>query len=279
MKLGQKLSIGWIRVQLKTLSAVSAEAAGNKAFDLFCTPFYRSQTPQPEIFRQADRLELLTGGKKVFGHRWNASAEKTILIVHGFESTSYNFEKYISPLLERGFGVMAFDAPAHGSSEGKRINAIDYCRVIASISERYGPIYGVVAHSFGGLATALWAETAEPGPEKLALIAPATETSTAVDAFSRFLNLTPPVKRAFEHRIKELSGHDVSWFSVPRTLEAHPKKVLWVHDQDDDVTPFSDARRFMERRPENVTFMVTSGLGHRRIYREQSVIDAVVAYF
>ncbi len=77
-----------------------------------------------------------------------------ILIAHGFSSYSYKFEKYVQPLLKDGFEVVAFDAPAHGLSEGKMINALIYKRFLQLLEEKHGPINGFIAHSLGGLAVA-----------------------------------------------------------------------------------------------------------------------------
>ena len=55
-------------------------------------------------------------------------------------------------------------------------------------------------------------------------------------------------------------------------------KVLWVHDEDDDVTPLSDAMKVKAENYPNVEFVITKGLGHRRIYRDNKVTQLIVDF-
>lgn len=280
MKLGQKLAIGLIRARLNLTGVISPERAGRMAFDIFCTPFRKSRKKQPGIFKKAERISFSLNSQTVRGYRWNTGREKKILITHGFESTCYNFDRYVSPLLKQGFEVIAFDAPGHGKSEGKRLDVLTYIKMIEEIVARYGPVYGIMGHSFGGLATALWAEKAGyASPEKLIWIAPATETTTAIKTFYRFLQLSDPIKNAFEARIVAVSGHEPAWFSIPRALKNISAEVLWIHDENDEITPISDVKKVMEAGAPNIRFMITQGLGHRQIYRENKVIKAVTDFF
>ena len=66
-----------------------------------------------------------------------------------------NFEHYVQPLLEKGYEVLAFDAPAHGQSGGTTITAMVYRDMIIHIHDHYGPVDSYMAHSMGGLALAL----------------------------------------------------------------------------------------------------------------------------
>ena len=43
-------------------------------------------------------------------------------------------------------------------------------------------------------------------------------------------------------------------------------KILWVHDEDDDITPWDDALKVKERKFSQYRFVITKGLGHRKIY-------------
>ena len=78
-----------------------------------------------------------------------------MLILHGFESTAINFEGYVEPLIKKGYEVLAFDAPAHGHSSGKRITAIVYRDLVEYVDEHYGPVRSYLGHSFGGFVLSL----------------------------------------------------------------------------------------------------------------------------
>jgi hypothetical protein len=54
--------------------------------------------------------------------------------------------------------------------------------------------------------------------------------------------------------------------------------TLWIHDEEDDVTPLSDALKVKELELPNVEFYITRGLGHRRIYRDKTVKNKVIDF-
>jgi len=53
---------------------------------------------------------------------------------------------------------------------------------------------------------------------------------------------------------------------------------LWVHDKDDTMTPFADIDNVVNAKYPNFEFMITEGLGHRRIYRDNKVSKAVIDF-
>ena len=144
---------------------------------------------------------------------------------------------------------------------------------------KYGPINAFVAHSFGGLALTLALEEINPDALlKAVLIAPATETTTAVNMFFDFLKLDAALRPYFDKVIFEKSGHSTAWFSVARALKNIKSNVLWVHDKDDNMTPFADIENVINEQPPNIQFKITEGLGHRRIYRDNTVAKAVIDF-
>ena len=192
MKLAQRLAIGIIRTRINLTAMASRKKGAAMAFELFCTPVRRSRKKPPPIFKSAENLSFLINQQTVRGYRWNHPQEKKFLIVHGFESSGKNFDRYISPMIKKGYEVIAFDAPAHGASDGKTVNLPLYTQMLREIFLRYGPIDAFLAHSFGGLAVAHLLEGINHNEQtKVVLIAPATETTSAIDSFFKFLRLDP----------------------------------------------------------------------------------------
>jgi pimeloyl-ACP methyl ester carboxylesterase len=279
MKLGQKIAINYIRAKLNILALVSKEKAAAKAFDLFCTPFRKTRKKKPPVFDKGEKLHLRVEGIAVTGHRWNYPQEKKALIIHGFESTSYNFDRYVMPLVKMGYEVMAFDAPAHGASGGKRINLPLYAATLQAVNEAYGPVRAFMAHSFGGLALAHFLEKWEHDEStRVVLIAPATETVTAIDTFFNFLHLSRDIRKEFDELIFRISNKHPHEFSIRRAARHIKAKVLWLHDEDDEMTPLSDALKVKDDNHPNIEFIITKGYGHRRIYRENKVVKKVLDF-
>ena len=279
MKLSQRIAIACVRTKIKLLSALSKKKAARYAFQLFCTPPRRHYPPLPSYFEQAETLSVTVNNLVARGWRWNHPSKKKLLVIHGFESSAVNFERYIKIFVEKGYEVMAFDAPAHGRSDGKRITAPLYAATIEAINREFGPIDSWIAHSFGGLALSLALENIRHDDEqRVVLIAPATESTTAIDSFFTFLRLPRSLSHDFNTCIIEAGGKPASWFSITRAVKNIQAQILWIHDEDDNTTPLADLETVRSGNYEHINFMITRGLGHRRIYRDPKVISEVTEF-
>jgi pimeloyl-ACP methyl ester carboxylesterase len=279
MGLKEKLFLFYLRTKLKLLSFLSKKKAAAYAFTLFTTPQYRNKKDLPPLFLSAETIDLDFQTYKLRGYAWNTSSQKKLLVLHGFESSVINFVQYVQPLLDNGFAVYAFDAPAHGRSSGKTVNAVIYKEFIKTLHQKYGPFQNFITHSFGGLALSLALEEM-PHDEnyKVVFIAPATETTRAVEQLFTLFRLEDSLYPAFEDYIEKISGHRSAWFSVNRASENIKANVLWIHDSEDDMTPMADVEPVMKKKFANFEFYITRGLGHRRIYRDKKVIEKIINF-
>lgn len=283
LKLAQRIALGYYKTKFNLLALVSHRRAAQSVFRLFCTPYSgKPRRKVPAVFSRAEKLQFQLHSLRLHGWRWPAPEPngKKVLVVHGFDSCSYKFDRYIVPLNRLGFEVVAFDAPGHGMSGGKTINALEYSQAILKAEELYGPFYGFMAHSLGGLATSLAFEQL-PGQEnrKLVLIAPSTETSTAVEHFFRIFPVHENVKQAFHQVIEEVGQKPVSHYSVSRVVPELVAPVLWIHDEEDLVCPYHDTLPVQELRLPHLEFFITKGLGHSGIYRQNHVFKKILAFF
>ncbi len=280
MKVQQNLAIGFIRTKLNLLSVVNRRRSGEEAFRLFCTPLSRYKGKEAAVFLKGEKLEFKLAGNTIKGYRCNHPQTKKALLLHGFSSTCHKFDTYAVSLIEKGYEVLAFDAPAHGFSGGATVNAVDYSEMIKKVCDLYGPIDAFISHSFGGIAICLaLEEMAHDHDTKLVLIAPATETSTAIDGAFAMLGISSKhIRQSMEEVIFKLSGKTAEWFSVRRALKNIKAAVLWVHDEDDLVTPLADALKVQEDGLPNVQFLITKGLGHQKIYRNPTVKNSILEF-
>ncbi|HTF27758.1 MAG TPA: alpha/beta hydrolase, partial [Flavitalea sp.] len=63
-----------------------------------------------------------------------------------------------------------------------------------------------------------------------------------------------------------------------RAINNIKAQILWIHDETDKVTPLHDALKVKEDNHANLAFIITTGLGHRRIYRDEKVIKTVIDF-
>ncbi len=258
----------------------SDKKAAKKAFKLFCTPYINNKIiAKPTFFYEAEQVAIEMYGKEMVGWKWKSKKEnaKTVLILHGFNSCSFKFEAYIKELVKEEFTVLAFDAIAHGQSEGKQITVLQYKTMICCINEKFGNIYAMIAHSFGGLAATLAMEELI-NVEKLVLIAPAAETSTAINNFFKQLQLTEKIRTDFNKVVINFANKPIDYFSIGRALGKVEANVLWIQDTEDLICPYADAQKVQQLQLPKLNFIVTTGLGHNRIYKEKSTVHAAINF-
>jgi pimeloyl-ACP methyl ester carboxylesterase len=287
MKLTQRIALQYIRIKFRLLTTISKKKAAEKAFELFCTPQYRNKKKLPPVFEKAEELQLTMQGKPIIGWRFAATktdAEnnepvKKALIIHGFGSSVISFDYYVSALTQKGYQVLAFDAPAHGRSPGKKLDALLYKEILKDIITQMGPIHAFIAHSYGGIAISLALEELQPTyPQKLVLIAPATETTTAINGFFNLVALPSTLKPFMEDIILQKGKHSIEWFSIGRAIKNIKAKVLWLQDEDDDITPLKDVLPIQAQNHPHIQFIITKKLGHRLIYKDRQVAHAIINF-
>ncbi|HEY4291176.1 MAG TPA: alpha/beta fold hydrolase [Puia sp.] len=281
LKINQKLAIGYVRARLNILSLVSPRKAVVKAFRIFCTPQQRVTKKGSALFEGGERLSLRLDKHTVRGHRWQPDQNplKKVLIAHGFESASRNFEAYVGALVKKGYEVVAFDAPAHGQSGGRRMLLTDYVKMLRLIEQNYGPFQSYLGHSLGGLAVALFLENHPHRREtRFVLVAPAVETTVAVAAFTGLLHLPPEIGTGMDEYVQEITGHNFSWYSLRRALNQIQANVLYLQDEDDRVTPLKDALLVRSDGHPNIQWVITKGLGHRKIYKDPEIMARIVDF-
>ncbi|MBO9620100.1 MAG: alpha/beta fold hydrolase [Niabella sp.] len=280
MKLQNFIQAG-LKTQIRLWALFSKQRAGNKAFKIFCTPFGKTNYATTAVLQTAETLQLTCNGTPLRGYRWNKGASKKLLIAHGFRSHTQRFDHLIPPLIKRGYEIIAFDAPAHGLSGGKQINAIDYTDTIQVVTGVYGPFDAYLAHSFGGLAVVL-SVAAQPQNEnkKIVLFAPATDAQALANTFLKAMAVTDPfIQKHFYNNVTRLSdGKALNWFSMERCLPLIKSQILWIQDAADPVIPVQEAVAIRKRQHPNIEFVFTDGLGHSGIYRDAALLNKVYAF-
>jgi len=283
LKLAQRIAIKYYRTKFQALSLISKRKAAESVFTLFCTPYSgKPRRVTPAVFEKAERLHFSLNNISINGWRWHPAHfnGKKILIVHGFDSCSYKFEQYIHPLMHAGFEVLAFDAPGHGISGGKTINALMYSHAILKMEQLYGSFYGIMAHSLGGLAAALAFEhLPHQQQRRLALIAPTTETHSAIDNFFRFLQVPRHLRPHLESVIETVGQNSIAHYSVKRVVQQVQGRLLWLHDESDFICPYADTLPVQKLQLPHVEFFITKGLGHSGIYKNKPVFEKIMAFF
>jgi pimeloyl-ACP methyl ester carboxylesterase len=281
LKFKHKVFIKIYQTKIKALNLVSSRKAAESLFQLFCTPYSgKPKRKMPLLFKKAENVQVIYNNFKINGWHFKSSKpnSRKALVIHGFDSCAYKSETIIEHLFSNNFEVFAFDAMGHGTSDGKTINAKEYAEIIKLINDTYGNMNVFVAHSLGGLAASYAIEQYKIDIDKLVLIAPATETTTAINNFFKFLKMPLHLKPEIEKLIIEKSGYNADYFSLNRIIQNISIKTLWVHDENDFICPIKDVIPIAEKKMPHVEFYFTKKLGHNFIYRNKEVLNKTLSF-
>lgn len=256
----------------------NSKKAINKAYTLFCTPRKGKILPEQEDFlEEAEDETILIDTIYIQTYRWSSMGE-TILLIHGWESNTHRWKVLIQKLHEKGYNVIAFDAPAHGNSTGKILNVPLYTKCLQKIVELYRPNH-MIGHSVGGMATIFHQYTYQNKEiEKLIVLAPPSKLSRIMKGYQEILKLSPKFMKALNHYFKEKHGYYFDEFSMANFAKNLVVKGLLIHDKNDDIAPYSEAKD-ISKNWNNAQFITTENYGHSLFFDEvdNMIIDFLKA--
>jgi pimeloyl-ACP methyl ester carboxylesterase len=267
---GRSLNLEWRRLQLLVGASISSNLAERTAARLFATP-ERSARPEHEN-------QLLARSRPFRVHglaAWRWGSGPPVLLVHDWDGRGAQLGAFVSPLVARGFSVVAFDAPAHGSSPGLRAGVRDFADGILALRDRIGAPRAIVAHSFGALG-ALLAVRRGVETKALALLAPPSPVDRLI-SFRNELDLSDELFPAVRRRIERRAGaalDDLESIILARELTT---PALIVHDRHDDEASWRIGSELSRAWP-GATLHTTEGLGHHRILFDPGVVDRVAQF-
>lgn len=262
---------------LRALSLASPRLAGRLSLELFLRPKRHARPPNEEDFwRKGEPLVFSSGAR---GRRYGRVGQQ-IWFVHGWEGRSSQFYRMIETCVAAGYVAIAWDGPAHGDSPGRRTNVIHFSRQLRSDMVSYlgagGQALALVGHSFGGIACGFACKEGAP-VEKLVVIASPLHIPEFMEKFWKWIRLPLAARRAFRERIEFETGEDMQSASFLGFHHLLKQKILIVQDlKDRDVDP-RHALRLREER-NDIRFLITEGLGHRRILQAPEVATELMRF-
>jgi len=232
-----------------------------KAFALFCTIRKGRVLPNQKEFLDTAKHEVLRVAEHdIQTYLWPGKGP-TVLLMHGWESNTFRWRNLIKKLREEGFTVLAFDAPAHGYSSGKKLHVVLYSKATRYVLDRYQPKH-VVAHSLGGM-TIHHTHALNPmsSVERIVTIGSPSEFGQFMIQYQKLLRFNDKVKEAMNQHLKTWLGYYFHEFSSARFAEKNTKKGLLLHDEDDLQVPV-EASKMVHQKWKDSALMITKGLGH-----------------
>lgn len=246
---------------------------------LFFTPFrYPRPWKENEFVESAEKSFLVAHQKRIQVYSWGTRTDPTVVVVHGWAGRATQFRKFIPVLTAAGYRVVGFDGPAHGLSEGKQTNILEFEEVFKQLFGNFGQPVAVITHSFGGVAILYSIMNGLP-VSKLINIASPTIGSEVINTYLRAINASASTGHAFQRWMVKTYGKTFDEFSGVHLVQRLPRplSLLLVYDSADEEVTTAHAHALLKVYP-TAQLVLTHGLGHNRILKDDEVIQACLNF-
>ena len=263
---------------LRTLEFIHPYFAMRLAAFFFTKPL-SYQLLEREVFvdsnAQKSSVHIKGLEKSVYTYHWTGKGSK-IMLMHGWSGRATNFFKIIEKLMDLDYDIYAFDAPAHGKSRGVTTNLPEFILTLEFLLNKWGPFEAILGHS-GGAFSSAYVCARHPEIKKLILI---SSFDKAIDLFKKYFDLI-----GLGQISQKLMGDyfflktkkKITEFSTADSANSIQAKTLVIHDESDMEVELFNALN-IDKNLKKGRLIITKGLGHRRILRDDAVIDETLDF-
>lgn len=261
------------RLIFRLLDAISSSLAARLAVAVFYAPrrFPAAKWEKAGIALGKDD-NLHFDKERLAATVWEGEGP-TVLLVHGWQGRRSQLAKIAVDLSAKGYRVVTFDGPAHGSSAKKRTTLVEFSEAVECAAKQFGPLHGIVGHSFGAAAVAI-AMRKGVQAERAVLISCPFSLRHVVSGFAKIVGLP---SRSHEkmyplmERLHQCAEDQLSFVSIGPDLQT---ACLLIHDVSDQYIPVTDGE-MVSLTIDGAKLVRTKGLGHMRILQDERVVERV----
>lgn len=242
------------------------------AVEKFLTP-----PTMPLSDRDVELLERGTGLSLASGLAATAWGDgPVVLLAHGWGCRRTHWGAFIDPLVGAGLRVVAVDAPAHGESVGKHANVASFADALERTGIEIGPLAATMGYSFGAGASVLALSRGLAASRAISISGPRS-LQCVIERWARAQGMAEPDVPLFIRLIEQHAGGPIERFDVARVASTLHQPALIIHDRFDKEVPFEEGEAVASAW-KGAEFLVTEGLGHRRIMFAPEVVEQVVRF-
>lgn len=262
----------------KILTKISPFLASRFGAKIFLTPFkYKLPKREKEMDQNSIQKDHIVPAidRKIIIYEYGKGT-KTILLVHGWSGRGTQMAFMAKELVDKGYRIISFDAPAHGKAPGKMSMMPFFIESIHELEKLYGPFDGAIGHSLGGMSL-LRACKEGFKTDKLVIIGTANSVTHITREFARNLKLNDKVAGKMKSYFDRKFGENMDNYSGAFSAESVKVPTLVIHDNDDVDVHVSSALEISDKLERSELYL-TSGLGHRKVLGDPEVINKIKTF-
>lgn len=261
---------------LNTLSKIAPEKGAKAGFKLFCTPQRaKLKKSHRSFFNTAKQEDFDFNGINIKIYQWG-SGPKKILFVHGWQSHSYRWKKYIESMPPDEYTLIAYDAPAHGLSDSNQFTVPLNAYLLSLLSEKYSGFDTVIAHSIGSMSVLYGLYYHENiHLKRFISMASPGKAEEFFQFYLTSLNLAPRTMVGIINEFQLYAKQELKYINATTYAQKLNVPGLIIHDKDDPDTPYETALA-LNKVWEKGELITTEGLGHN--LKSEELVQLVIQY-
>lgn len=262
----------------KLFQFFSTNLASKYCTKLFITPL-KLKVPEREqiMLNNATQKEVYVPvlNKTIVSYHYG-TGNQTILVVHGWSGRGTQLVKIATVLVNQGYKIISFDAPAHGLSKGGTTDMKEFIDCIFAIEKEFGPFNYGIGHSLGGMSL-INANNQGLQLKKLITIGAADIITDIINNFIRNMELHPEVATKMKQILDIKYEGDIDNYSASVAAKGVTIPTLIIHDENDLDVHVSCAENIRHNLKKGELF-ITKNLGHRKILGNEQVIEKTIQF-
>jgi pimeloyl-ACP methyl ester carboxylesterase len=213
---------------------------------------------------------------QINGFKWGNGKHK-VLITHGWGSKAADFTEMITALREnKNLEIVAFDAPASGSSEGELSNLLLFVGAAKAVIQKTGVPDIVIGHSFGAIANVMALNELDIIPSLLVSLTPFILLQENFIQTMTAAGVPVNAQEAFLQDFKDHYGVPASYYNMPDMYKFDSKLNHWLaYDEHDMILPYIYLKDFLASHPA-IRSHNYDNAGHERIIKSAQVISDLI---
>jgi pimeloyl-ACP methyl ester carboxylesterase len=213
---------------------------------------------------------------QINGFKWGTGKHQ-VLLSHGWGSKAADFDGLINALRENHeLQIVAFDAPANGSTEGDLSNLLLFANTVKAVIAATGKPDVAIGHSFGTMANVSALTDLNIIPKLLVSIAPFILLQENFIKSMTAVGVPAGAQQAFLDDFNSRYGIYPSEYAMQKLYTFDDTLNHWLaYDDRDMMLPDAYLQDFLKAHP-SIKTKNYSGAGHERIIKSAELIGGVV---
>ncbi len=256
-----------LKAYLSFLDTFAPSIAAKRVYEVMSNPRIKKLRDfENEVLDKALKKTIRFNQFEIQTYQWGSLEDKTAFLVHGWEGQAGNFGGVVPVLLEKGYKVISFDAPAHGYSSKGATNMFEYIALVSQLIREHQPQF-VLSHSFGSIASAVaLTENQHLDIAQWIMVTSPFSFRQRLEGIRQMVNVTDRTISRLIQQIENDTKERVDDLSMKKycTQISNVDQISIIHSLDDKILPIASSRQVHEQLPD-AEMIELKGMGHYRI--------------